>query len=125
DPAVHVVQWRILEEDAARRDLDVRLDDLEDRSATGPVRLPVDQSLLDVVETAEREEVVLLVVVERCSFAHPPPHRVGVGVDVEVIGIVIDALAGDRHDFGHASDLISRYWSNPATPFWRPMPLCL
>ena len=26
---------------------------------------------------------------------------------------------------GHATDLVSRYWSNPASPFWRPIPLCL
>ncbi len=26
---------------------------------------------------------------------------------------------------GYATDLISVYWSNPATPFWRPTPLSL
>ena len=26
---------------------------------------------------------------------------------------------------GHATDLVSRYWSKPASPFWRPIPLCL
>ena len=26
---------------------------------------------------------------------------------------------------GHATDFVSRYWSKPASPFWRPMPLCL
>ena len=30
-----------------------------------------------------------------------------------------------RQPAGQATDLVSRYWSKPAMPFWRPMPLVL
>ena len=46
---------------------------------------------LDVVEAAQRVEVVALVVVERRFVAQPPPHRVRVGVDVEVVRVVVEA----------------------------------
>ena len=51
------------------RDVDVRLDDLEDRALPGNVGLGVEQALLHVLKTAHGEEVVGVVVVEGCLFA--------------------------------------------------------
>ena len=51
--------------------------------------LAVDQPALDVVVAAERVEVVLLVVVERRLLAQPAEHRVRVGVDVDVVRVVV------------------------------------
>ena len=61
--------------------------------------LRVDQAALDVFEAADREEVVLLVVVERRLLAQPPEHRVGIGVDLDVVGVVVD-VAGARRGHG-------------------------
>ena len=47
-PAVHRVDRRVLEQDHARRQLDVGLDDVEDVAAGAGERLPVDERLLDV-----------------------------------------------------------------------------
>ncbi len=78
--------------------LDVGLDQLEDRASARPVRLPVDQRALDVLEAAQREEVVLLVVVERRFVPQPLPDRMRIGVDLEVVRVVVDvALAPQRH----------------------------
>ena len=80
------------------RDLDVGLDQLEDRALARPVRLPVDERPLDVVEAAQRVEVVLLVVVERRLVAQPLPDRVRIGVDLEVVRVVVEvAPAPQRH----------------------------
>ena len=46
--AVHRVDRRVLEQDHARRQLDVGLDDVEDVAARVGERLPVDERLLDV-----------------------------------------------------------------------------
>src|SRR5262249_484131 len=82
------------------------LDQLEDRAPGRAVRLPVDRRPFDVVEAAEREEVVALVVIERLFVAQPFPDRVRVGVDLEVVRVVVDG--GVRH----------RYPPTPAeTPF--------
>ena len=65
--AVHRVDRRVLEQDHARRQLDVGLDDLEDVAAGAGERLPVDERLLDVVvaATAPRSRSA------RCSRAAP------------------------------------------------------
>ena len=55
---------------------------LERHAASRDVRLPVDVGTLDVVEAAERVEVVLLVVVERRLVAHPPEQRMRVVPDL-------------------------------------------
>src|SRR4029079_18387873 len=87
-----------LERDDARRDLEVGPDQLEDRPAAGLERLPVEEARLDVVEAAEGEEVVLLVVVEGRFVTEPTPDRIRVGIDLEVVGVVVDgALARDGH----------------------------
>ena len=87
--AVDPMTGRVLEDDHARRHLHVRLDQLEDRSAAGDEGLPVDQAPLDVVEPAQRDESVALVGVERPLVAKPLPDRVRIGVDLEVVGVVV------------------------------------
>jgi hypothetical protein len=57
---------RCLEDQQPWWHLDARLDDLEDPTASGDERLVVAEAALDVVEAADRVEVVRLVVVERC-----------------------------------------------------------
>ena len=64
----------------------------------GDVGVTVDQPALDVVVAAERVEVVLLVVVERRLVAEPAEHRVRVGVDLDVVRVVV-------HGIGHWSVL--------------------
>src|SRR5579875_136466 len=93
-----VVLRRVLGQDGTRRDLDVRLDELEDRPLARSVGLPLQQAPLDVVVAAEGEEVVLFVVIQRRLVPQPAPDRVGVGVDLEVVGVVVDVAAvGDGH----------------------------
>src|SRR5205823_5668665 len=55
----------------------------------------VAQATLDVLEAADREEVVALVVIERCLLPEPLERGVGVGVDADVVGVVVEV--------GHAS----------------------
>jgi hypothetical protein len=62
---VQVVARGILEDDRARRDLEVTLDQFEEAALGRAVGSPVDEALLDVLEAADGIEVVLLVVVER------------------------------------------------------------
>ena len=61
---VHGVDRRVLEEDHARRQIDARLDDVEDVAARARERLPVHERLLDVLVARQRPEVVALVVVD-------------------------------------------------------------
>ena len=89
DPAVQVVVRRVLEDEHARRHLDLRLDHLEHRALGRAVGLPLDQAALHVVVAADRVELVLLVEVEGGLVPEPLPDRVGVGVDVEVVGVVV------------------------------------
>src|SRR5262249_40991078 len=78
--AVHGVRGRVLEDEVARRHLDVRLDELEDAAAARDEPLGVDESALAVVVAAHRVEVVVLVVVERRLVAQPLVQRVRVVV---------------------------------------------
>ncbi len=95
---MHVVLGRVLEQDDARRQLEVGLDELEDRALAREVGLPLDEGLLDVVEAAQRVELVLLVPVEGGLVPHALPDRVGVGVDLGVVRVVVDvALVDQRH----------------------------
>ena len=84
------VDGRILEDEPARRDLDVGLDQLDDGPAPRDVGVVVEQTALDVVEAAERVEVVLLVVVERRLLAQAPEHRIRVRGDLDRVGVVVD-----------------------------------
>ena len=52
------------------------------------------EAALDVVEAAQRVEVVALVVVERLLVAEPLPDRVRVRVDLEVVRVVVDVGSG-------------------------------
>ena len=73
-----VVRGRIFEDECSRRELDVRLDQLEDAAASRDESLRVDEALLAVLVAAHRVEVVLLVVVERRLVAQPLVERVRV-----------------------------------------------
>ena len=86
---------RVLEDEDARRHLDARLDDLQDPAAPGDVGVAVDQPALDVLEAAQRVEVVLLVVVERRLLAEPCEHGIRVGVDLDRVRVVRE-IAGLR-----------------------------
>ena len=66
--------------------------------------LPVDEAAFDVFEAAQGIEVVPLVVVERLLVAQPLPHRVGVGVDLEVERVVVEIRFGR----GHVAPPVSR-----------------
>src|SRR5277367_4654402 len=85
---------RVLEEDDARRDLHAALDELEDRSLARDVCAPFRTATLDVVESAERVEVVVLVVIEGCLVTQAFPHGVGIGVDLEVVRVVVQLAVG-------------------------------
>src|SRR5262249_48938687 len=56
-----------------------------------------DQRALAVVEPAQREEVVPLVVIERRFFAEAREHRVGVGEDRDFVGVVVEVGRTRRH----------------------------
>ena len=55
------------------------------------------QSPLDVLVAAHRVEVVRLVVVERRLLAKTREHRVRIGVDLDVVGVPVQACVRDRH----------------------------
>jgi hypothetical protein len=65
EPPVQRVRRRILEDQRPRRLLDAGLDDLEDVPAPRDEGLGILDTLLDIVEVAQRVEVVRLVVVQR------------------------------------------------------------
>ena len=86
---VQIVQRRILEQQDARRHLDVVEQNVGGGAAAGPVGLPVRQFARHVLVPTQRIEVVLFVVVQRCFLTHPLPHRVWVVVDVGIVWVVI------------------------------------
>jgi len=53
-----------------------------------------------ILETTQRPETVPLVPVERLLLAHPLPHRMRVGVDPVVVGVIVDRLGVNGLD-GH------------------------
>ena len=89
-----VVDRRVLEEQDPRWDLDAGLHDLEHRSATGAVRVPVEQRRLDVVPAAQRPEAVLLVAVQGGLIPKAGPRRIRIVVDLDVVGVVVDRGCG-------------------------------
>ena len=106
--AVQVVVRRVLEDEHARRHLDLRLDDLEHRALGGAVGLPLVEALLDVLVAAERVELVLLVEVERRLVAQPLPDRIRIGVDFEVVRVVVRRRRGHGHHVSLAAPGRSR-----------------
>jgi hypothetical protein len=84
------VRRRVLEHDHAGREIHPGLDDLEDVAAAVRERLPVDQALLHVGVARQRPHVVAVVVVDRRLVPEPPERGVGVGVDGDVVGVVVD-----------------------------------
>src|SRR5262245_3421678 len=111
-----VARW-ILEDDRPRRDVDVGLDQLEHPAATGDERLPILQRPFDVVVAAEGVEVVRVVVVERRLLAKAPEHRVRIGVDVDVVRVVIDVGAAHHHPLDSCQWTLTRtgLWVNGST----------
>ena len=65
-------------------------DHLERRTPAGAIRVPVDESGFDVVEATQREEAVLVVVVEGSLVTHPAPQRMRVVVDLDVERVVVE-----------------------------------
>ena len=92
------VHGRILEDEHTGRHLDVGPDQLEDAAPARDVGLRVEKATLDIVEPADGVEVVGLVVVERRLLPQPAEDRVRIGVDFDVVRVVVDVTgARDRH----------------------------
>ena len=89
---VDVVDRRVLHDEGARRDLHVRLDQLEHDAAGGGVRLGVRQHPLHVGVAADRVEVMRLVVVEGGFLAHPVEQRPRVGREAGVVRVPVEAI---------------------------------
>ena len=87
--AADVVDRGVFEDQGAGRNLDVGLQNLDHHSPCGAEGLVVDQRMVDIVEPAQRVEVVFGVVVERCSVSQPLEHRVRVGVEVDIPRVVV------------------------------------
>src|ERR1700730_5406419 len=86
---MQIVERGILEQDDAGRNLDAVENDVEGRSLTRAIRFPVGQRVRDVFVSAQRVEVVLVVVVERRLIAQPLPARVWVVVDLKIERVVV------------------------------------
>ena len=100
EPAVHRCGRRILEHDHAGRELDVRLDDVEDVAAGVGEHLPVHERLLDVRMAGQRPEVVAIVVVGGRLLPESRVHGIRVGVDADVVGVEVHAGVGRRARLG-------------------------
>ena len=110
-PRWMVCDRRVLEDEDARRHLDVGLDQLEDRRRAR--RCSVSRSTSPRSTSSKRltrVEVVLLVVVERRLLAQPAEHRVRVGVDLDVVRVV-----GHVGRTGHESSSRSEERDDAAT----------
>src|SRR5262245_9791134 len=113
---MRIVQRRVLEEDHAGRELDVAADQLEQRAPRGAVRPPLGETGCHVLVATQDPELVLLVAIERRLVAHPPPDRMRIGVDLEVVRVVVD--------LGHLATTSARRgtagWSSTvSTSTWR------
>ena len=91
--AVRAVQGRVLEDEHTRRDVDVRLDELEDPALRRAVGAVVDEAPVDVLEATHGVEVELFVVVERRLFAQPAIDRVRIGVRLRIGRVVVEIAA--------------------------------
>ena len=94
-PSVDGVRRRVLEDDHAGRDVDVRLDDLEDGALARDVRLRVEETLLDVLVAADSPEVVGVVVIERRFFTQSSIDGIRINVDLDAVHVVVDVVAHD------------------------------
>jgi hypothetical protein len=97
--AVHVVDRRVFEDQHARRDVEVGLDQLQDYATRRTERGVVDQRLIDVGEPAQREEGVFRVVVKRRLVAQAREHRIRVGDELDIVWIETNmTLSARRHE---------------------------
>jgi hypothetical protein len=64
---------RVLEDERARRNVDVRLDQFEDGSPAGDEGLAVGEAVADVFEPADGVEPVPFVVIQRGFLAEGAP----------------------------------------------------
>ena len=96
--AVERVRRRVLEDQRARRLLDVRLDELEHVALAVDEGVLVLQRLFDVVVAAQRVEVVALVVVERRFLTQTSEDGIRVRRDLDVVGVEVEIrCGGERH----------------------------
>src|SRR5262249_58651579 len=85
-----VVKRRILEDHHAGRELHVVADQLEQRASGGAVGSPLGETRCHVLVATQGPEVVLVVAIERRLVPHPPPDRMRIGVDLEVVRVVVE-----------------------------------
>src|SRR5262249_35770905 len=85
-----VVKRRILEDHHAGRELHVVADQLEQRAPGGAVAPPLGESRCHVLVATQGPELVRVVAIERRLVPHPPPDRMRIGVDLEVVRVVVD-----------------------------------
>ena len=105
ESAVRAVKWRVLEDDHAGWELHVVPDQLEQRASGGAVGSPVGETGHHVLVAAERPELVLVVAIERRLVPHPPPDWMRIGVDLEVVRVVVDV--GHRRGTEGWSSIVS------------------
>src|SRR5258707_589415 len=79
-----------------RRGVNERLTRVRSSSCRA-VGLPLQRGREDVGEATQRVEVVLLVVIERRFVAQAPPYRVRIGVDPDVVGVVVGGGIDGAH----------------------------
>src|SRR5262249_21525949 len=114
--AVRGGKRRVLEEDHAGWELDVVADQLEQRAPGRAVSPPLGETRCHVLVATQGPELVLLVAIERRFVPHPPPDRMRISVDLEVVWVVVDR--------GHLEPLSTRRgtegWSSiVSTSTWR------
>ena len=94
-----VCGW-VLENGDTRRHFDIALDQLQNRTPGRAEGLVVDQCPIDVSEPAQRIEVMLMVVVQRRFPTEPTEHRIGIGIEFDVVRVVVDAAgSADCHRY--------------------------
>ena len=97
---MHGVQRRILEDEEAGRPVDAQPNEVENVGLRVAEPLVVGERTFHVVGPADREEVVLLVVIERRLLAQAAEDRIGIRVDLEVVRVVIDVGSPRPHRRG-------------------------
>lgn len=61
-------------------------------------QVPLSTTTVDILEPAQGVEVMSLVVVQRRFLAEPPERRLGIGVQIHVVRVVVEiAFSTDRH----------------------------
>ncbi len=98
--AMDVVDRRILENDEARRDVDVGLHGFQHVTPGRAERFDVDRCTVDVRESAQCVEVVLAVVVQRRFLPKPRIRRVRTDIQLDVVGVITNiAHSSNCHGF--------------------------